>query len=49
MSSVVLIFLFIRDELSYDKFHGDANDIYRIAWKSGDPQTRTPHPMPLGC
>jgi len=47
MSSVVLIFLFIRDELSYDKFHGDANDIYRIAWKSGDPQTRTPHPMPL--
>ena len=47
MSSVVLIFLFIRDELSYDKFHESRDDIYRIAWKSGDPQTRTPHPMPL--
>lgn len=48
MSSVVLIFLFIRDELSYDNFHESTVDIYRIAWQSGDPQTRTPHPMPLG-
>jgi len=47
MSSVVLIILFISDELSYDKFHEDADDIYRIAWQSGDPQTRTPHPMAL--
>jgi len=45
MASVVLIILFIRDELSFDKFHKDAGNIYRIGWFSGDPQTRTPHPM----
>jgi len=47
MASVFLILLFIRNELSYDKFYTDADDIYRIAWASDNPQTRTPHPMPL--
>jgi putative ABC transport system permease protein len=47
MASVFLIILFINDELSFDKFHANAGDIYRIAWQSDDPQTRTPHPMPL--
>ena len=47
LAVVILITLFLADELSYDKFHKDANNIYRIAWMSGDPQTRTPHPMAL--
>jgi len=47
MASVLLIILFIKDELSFDKFHDHSEDIYRIAWFSGDPQTRTPHPMAL--
>ena len=45
LAVVILISLFLADELSYDKFHNDADSIYRIAWMSGDPQTRTPHPM----
>lgn len=48
LASVLLISLFIIDELSYDQFHEDADDIYRIAWWSDDPQTRTPHPMAQG-
>ena len=47
MAATVLILLYVNDELSYDKFHEGGEDIYRIAWQSGDPQTRTPHPMPL--
>ena len=45
LAVVILISLFLVDELSYDKFHEDADNIYRIAWMSNDPQTRTPHPM----
>ncbi|MDX1628230.1 MAG: ABC transporter permease, partial [Fulvivirga sp.] len=45
LAAVVLISLYVEDELSYDKFHENANDIYRIAWWSDNPQTRTPHPM----
>lgn len=44
-TSSLLIYLFITDELSYDKTIPNANDIYRVAWYSGTPQTRTPHPM----
>lgn len=35
----------VRDELSYDKFHVKADRIYRIYWYSENAQTRTPHPM----
>jgi len=45
LASVVLISLYVQDELSYDQFHKNADDIYRIAWWSENPQTRTPHPM----
>ncbi len=45
LASVVLISLYVQDELSYDQFHENADDIYRIAWWSDNPQTRTPHPM----
>ncbi|MEQ8924523.1 MAG: FtsX-like permease family protein [Fulvivirga sp.] len=45
LASVLIISLYVEDELSYDKFHNEAEDIYRIAWWGGNPQTRTPHPM----
>ena len=45
IASVILIILFIKDEMSYDRFHEDAAHIYRIDWYSQDPQTRVPHPM----
>ncbi len=45
LAAVVLISLFVQDETSYDKFHRNAGDIYRIAWWTDNPQTRTPHPM----
>jgi len=45
MASVFLITLYIRHELSYDRFHHQAEDLYRIVWASDNPQTRTPHPM----
>ena len=43
--SFLFIFLWVRDELSYDKFHEKSGRIYRIDWYSDNPQTRTPHPM----
>ena len=45
IASVFLITLYIKQELSYDKFHHQAEDLYRIVWVSENPQTRTPHPM----
>ena len=45
MASVFLIALYIKSELSYDRFHERAEDLYRISWESDNPQTRTPHPM----
>ncbi len=45
IASVFLITLYIKHELSYDKFHHQAEDLYRIVWVSENPQTRTPHPM----
>jgi putative ABC transport system permease protein len=35
----------VRDELSFDKFHDKSEQIYRVYWQSDNPQTRTPHPM----
>ncbi len=45
ISSCLLIFVFLQHELSYDRFHHGAEDIYRVAWMTSNPQTRTPHPM----
>ncbi len=45
MTCCILILLYVQHELSYDRFHQNAKRIYRIAWFSGNPQTRTPHPM----
>lgn len=43
----ILIYLFISDELSYDRELPNSDHIYRIAWINDNPQTRTPHPMAL--
>ena len=45
LAAVIMIFLYVKEEISYDTFHDDADRIYRIAWMSQSPQTRTPHPM----
>ncbi len=45
MTCCFLILLYVKDELSYDRFHANADRIYRIAWLNEHPQTRTPHPM----
>ncbi len=45
LASVFMIALYIQGELSYDKFHHQAEDLYRITWEDDNPQTRTPHPM----
>lgn len=45
MVSIFLITLYLQQELSYDKFHEGAENIYRIDWYNSNPQTRTPHPM----
>lgn len=45
IASLFLITLYIKGELSYDKFHDRAEDLYRISWEDDNPQTRTPHPM----
>jgi putative ABC transport system permease protein len=45
MVSIFLIGLYLKQELSYDKFHEGAENIYRIDWYNENPQTRTPHPM----
>ena len=45
IASVIIIYLFVADEVSYDKFHVEADNIYRVAWFDENPQTRTPHPM----
>ncbi len=45
IGSCMLIFLYLNHELSFDRFHDRADDIHRIVWMTGNPQTRTPHPM----
>lgn len=41
----LLMLLYVRYEVSYDRFHEGADDIYRVALIDESPQTRTPHPM----
>ncbi len=45
LASVFLIIQYLKQELSYDRFHKNADNIYRIAWINTNAQTRTPHPM----
>lgn len=41
----ILIYLYILDELSFDRSLPNYDNIYRISWIADPPQTRTPHPM----
>ncbi len=41
----LMIYLWVSDELGYDKFHDGWDRIYRIDWISQNPQTRTPHDL----
>ena len=45
IGACLLIGHYLQFELSYDRFHSDADQLYRITWFSDNPQTRTPHPM----
>jgi putative ABC transport system permease protein len=45
IASVFLIALYIEHETGYDKFYPQSENLYRITWENGNPQTRTPHPM----
>lgn len=45
LASVFLILQYLKQELSYDRFHLEAENIYRITWEDENPQTRTPYPM----
>ena len=45
LSSVIMILLYVQDEMNYDKYDPQTANIYRIYWQSANPQTRTPHPM----
>ncbi len=45
LACVCLIVQYLKHELSYDRFHQSAENIYRISWEDENPQTRTPHPM----
>lgn len=46
-----LIFLWVKDEVSYDRFHANSENIYRILWKAryGDNEWNIPViPVPVG-
>ena len=45
IACVFLIILYLKHELSYDRFHYGAQNLYPITWEDNNPQTRTPHPM----
>ncbi|MEQ8362080.1 MAG: FtsX-like permease family protein [Cyclobacteriaceae bacterium] len=45
IASVIMILLYVQDEMSYDRYDPETANVYRIYWQSGNPQTRTPHPM----
>ncbi|MEQ9415856.1 MAG: FtsX-like permease family protein [Cyclobacteriaceae bacterium] len=45
IASVIMILLYVQDEMRYDRYDPETANIYRIYWQSGNPQTRTPHPM----
>lgn len=45
MASVIMILLYVQDEMNYDRYDPETAHVYRIYWQSGNPQTRTPHPM----
>ena len=45
IACVFVITVYLENELSYDRFHEKAENLYRVTWHDANPQTRTPHPM----
>ncbi len=45
-----LLFLWVKDELSYDRFHANADRIYRSQWKArfGDNEWEIPSASAVG-
>jgi len=43
MACIILIFLWVGDELSYDKFHIDADDLYRVVYFNDAEKTVATH------
>ena len=48
MTCSIIILLWVQNELSYDRFHTNANEIYRLVCNAGDFKAAVnPAPMPL--
>lgn len=48
MACFMMIMLWVQDELSYDKFHENADNLYRLMWKvNGDEKYTFSTPAPL--
>ena len=48
LATCIFIFLWVWDELSYDRYFPDADRVYRIVYRDISwIQPRTPHPLPL--
>src|SRR5215475_13396379 len=51
MACCMLIIVYIKDELSYDKYNANIKNIYRINWSrnnDGELSTDATRPVPLG-
>jgi putative ABC transport system permease protein len=47
MAACLLLALYVRYQLSFDSFHEDADNIYRVAVMEETSHSRTPHPAAL--
>src|SRR3989337_2194958 len=45
LACVFFILQYLKQEISYDRFHVEGENIYRVTWEDENPQTRTPHPL----
>src|SRR5688572_20307896 len=45
IGSGLLITIYVRYELGYDRYYDEHENLYRITWENENPQTRTPRPM----
>ena len=48
MACTLLIYLWVYDEVSFDGFHENVNDLYRVEFDNGNPNTFSGSPAELG-